>query len=43
MKNPRLELGIDEDGESMLQSFREEAANIGADVSIRFREVFESV
>ena len=31
--NPRLTLGIDEDEISILDSFREEAAHIGSDVS----------
>ena len=31
--NPRLTLGIEEDGESILDAFREEAANIGAEVT----------
>ncbi|ORX34827.1 hypothetical protein BD324DRAFT_635198 [Kockovaella imperatae] len=38
LANPRLTLGIDEEGVSILQSFNEEAANIGADRAYRVRE-----
>lgn len=33
MANPRLTLGIDEDSNSILDAFSQEAAHIGADVS----------
>ena len=32
---PRLTLGLDEDGESIMDAFREEALNIGAEVGFR--------
>ena len=39
MASQRLTLGIDEDSVSILDSFKEEAANIGADVGASFSHI----